>query len=70
MLKKVLALRDRLLGFRASTGTTRRTVCECGHDHPLHCHYRAGTQCVLSECDHYRGGYHCEGDRPSLRSIS
>jgi hypothetical protein len=70
MLKKVLALGDRLLGIRASTGTTRTTVCECGHDHPPHGHYRVGTQCVLCECDHYRGGYDGEGERPSLRSIS
>jgi hypothetical protein len=36
ILKKVLAVGDRLLGFLASTATTGTTVCECAHDHPLH----------------------------------
>lgn len=44
-----------LTNLRALVSGSRHTAfCECHHDQFAHEHYRAGTECGLCGCDHYR----------------
>jgi hypothetical protein len=36
------------------SGNRRTTICECGHEHSAHEHYRAGKECGVCGCDDYR----------------